>query len=203
MSTITVQCDCGQSFEFDVESLTPLVDPIACPSCGADGTDRANAAIAQQAAPKPTAAPGLRVATHSASAPARVQRTVPGQLSHEQAMHEARAKILWGDSPESVASFLRVHGFSREEAAEFVDDLYRERLSTVRGSGFANIIGGSLLIAIPIVFFAVSWFIVGRLYTRLFALTVVVGFVGLWMLIKGLHMVVSPKSQSGHSEEPD
>jgi hypothetical protein len=43
MVTIKIECDCGQRYEFDVEPVNGLMSaPVACPACGADGTDAAN-----------------------------------------------------------------------------------------------------------------------------------------------------------------
>ncbi len=43
MVEIKVQCDCGQRFKFDVEPLHgEMPFRVSCPSCGADGTPKAN-----------------------------------------------------------------------------------------------------------------------------------------------------------------
>lgn len=69
---IKVQCLCGTRFKFDVEThLGRMPQRVACPACGADGTDAANAFIAANlpAVPAPVLissppppAPGLRLA---------------------------------------------------------------------------------------------------------------------------------------------
>lgn len=45
---IEIQCNCGQRYAFDTEPVNGrLAAPVACPSCGADGTAAANSIIAQ------------------------------------------------------------------------------------------------------------------------------------------------------------
>jgi hypothetical protein len=45
---IEIQCGCGQRYAFDTEPVNGrLGAPVACPSCGADGTAAANSIIAQ------------------------------------------------------------------------------------------------------------------------------------------------------------
>jgi len=64
--SVKVQCSCGQRYEFEVEPVAGrMPTPVTCPSCGADGTDAANASIAQTlavraATPAWTAAPRRR-----------------------------------------------------------------------------------------------------------------------------------------------
>jgi len=45
---IAVQCSCGHLYEFEVEPIHGrMPNFVACPACGVDGTDAANASIAQ------------------------------------------------------------------------------------------------------------------------------------------------------------
>lgn len=46
MIELKVQCDCGQRYKFDVQPVNGRMPfPINCPSCGADGTEKANGLI--------------------------------------------------------------------------------------------------------------------------------------------------------------
>jgi hypothetical protein len=55
---VNVECPCGQPYEFDVEPENGRMPvTVSCPTCGADGTDLANAFLA-----KHVAAPGLSIA---------------------------------------------------------------------------------------------------------------------------------------------
>jgi hypothetical protein len=48
VTTVKIQCGCGQRYAFDVEEgARQISSPIACPSCGADGTAAADAFLAQ------------------------------------------------------------------------------------------------------------------------------------------------------------
>jgi hypothetical protein len=57
MIELKVQCDCGQKYKFDVDPINGQMPvPVACPVCGADGTEKANALL-QQIPPEPAAQP--------------------------------------------------------------------------------------------------------------------------------------------------
>jgi len=76
MIPIKIQCGCGQKYAFDVEPVNGrMTAAVACPVCGADGTEAANAAIAQALAAQPEAVPaaGVRLRTAPpAAAPAEL-----------------------------------------------------------------------------------------------------------------------------------
>jgi hypothetical protein len=66
---IRIECPCGQTYKFSVEPVNDLMPcPVACPACGADGTQLANqfirSAVAPAGIPIPppvTSASGLRI----------------------------------------------------------------------------------------------------------------------------------------------
>jgi hypothetical protein len=178
-----------------------------------DGTDAANAAVAQsvpQPQPEPTVLrpTSLRVAVPTGSeqtttfAPLarsvarRSALTLPGQVDRVQARHEARAKISWGDAPQSVIGYLRTQGFSREDASELVEELFQERTALMRRRGIMKIITGAALICLPFVTFFI-FMLMGIIFLKILAVTIMLGCWGLYMLIKGICMTVAPKSQSG------
>ena len=86
---IKIQCDCGQRFKFDVEPVNgrmPFV--VNCPTCGADGTEKANEVLRQipglaEAVEYPPAA----FATSSAG-PARVRRNQPAPAARATVVQE-------------------------------------------------------------------------------------------------------------------
>src|SRR5436305_15271866 len=48
MLPIKIQCGCGQKYAFDVEPINGQMPyTVACPVCGVDGTEAANAALTQ------------------------------------------------------------------------------------------------------------------------------------------------------------
>jgi hypothetical protein len=214
MVPIRIQCGCGQLYEFEIEPVDGRMPaPVACPTCGLDGTEAANACIAQTlATPQPTAAPAgpgpLRIAAHLSAThapvmapgtPATAGRYVPrlpGQIDRTQAEHEARAKILWGDPPKEVLKYLMGQGFPYPEAVEKVNEMYAERKATIRANGIKNIVIGSLLICVPIGTWI--WFMqIGVIYVRTFGFTIVVGIIGFWRLVKGIFMLAAPGTAEG------
>jgi len=120
----------------------------------------------------------------------------PYQVDRNQAEIEARAKISWGDPPQEVVKYLMIQGFSYEEAAPLVDAMYQERTATIRRTGIVRVVVGLGLMATPVI----AWFVMSSMPVfsyKLFALPVMAGACGIWMLIKGIFMIVSPTSESG------
>src|SRR3954468_12703041 len=69
---IKVLCPCGAKFRFEVEPVRGRMPaPVQCPTCGADATELANVAIAQQiaAAPPPVAIIAAPIQAPTASVP--------------------------------------------------------------------------------------------------------------------------------------
>ena len=214
MIPIKIHCACGQRYAFEVEPVNGQVaSPVACPACGADGSAAANAAIAQSApTPVPAAAPLPQASQPKAAPTLRVQPTVaaahaprrtthqPGQLDRPQAEIEARAKILWGDAPREVTSFLMGTGIPYAEAAAIVDALCQERAATLRGTGIKKIVLGIVMMAIPLVAFAI-FFSIGYIFVKTAITTVLIGLWGILTFIRGWVILVSPESQSGDVTE--
>ena len=229
MIPIKILCGCGQHYAFDVEPVHGRMPyAVACPACGVDGTNAANEIIQRSTSfVKSTAevgeVRGQRSEGAAASAPARARVRVvvdtpavirvsptptgrrrvtklPGEMDRSQAEHEARAKILWGDAPEEVVRFLMGQGIPVPEASAIVEELFQERTATLRRSGIAKMVGGGLLICVPIV----AWYIfnsLGYIYVKLFAFMVIAGFYGVWIGIKGAMMCFDPKAAEGDVAE--
>ena len=208
MITIKIQCGCGQRYAFDAEPVHGRMPyAVTCPLCGVDGTAAANEIIAQSM-PRDTAAPAappVRVAAaavapsvHLASARPSAPRVthLPGQMDRSQVKHEARAKILWGDEPPEVVRFLMGQGIPRPEASEIVDELFQERAAEIRGKGIVKLVGGGVLICVPIA----AWIIfnnIGFVLVKTFTLTIAAGLYGLWLVLRGAIMIFTPKSEAG------
>ena len=70
---VKIQCSCGQHYAFDVEPVAGRMPThVACPACGVDGTDAANASIAQTLA--------LRASTATAAPPVARRKLHPALL---------------------------------------------------------------------------------------------------------------------------
>ena len=207
MMPIKIECECGQHYAFEVEPVNgqmPL--QIACPTCGADGTATANESISRQLTPVATAIPSpapapMRLAV--AANPARTSHAPPlrpdprlGLVDREQAEHEARAKAMWGDSREQIISYLMIQGFSLQEASVLAQKLFQERTAAVRSNGIRKIFIGIGLICVPII--ALVIFLAMRVIPiKLFAVTIMIGLYGTYLLIRGILMAVAPKSEGG------
>lgn len=204
MMAIKIQCGCGQNYAFEVEPVSgQMPSAIACPSCGLDGTAAANAAIAQaQVQQQPAAATTQRTSLQLATAapaqptPRQTLTRLPGQVDAAQAEHEARAKILWGDSPRQVIGYLMSQGFSAPDANAMVEEMFTERTATIRANGVRKIVIGACLVCVPIG--SLLYFLAqGYIPIKLFAITVAVGLWGGWMVFQGIFMVAAPKMESG------
>ncbi len=217
MVPVKIQCGCGQKYAFEVDPVggeMPWV--VQCPVCGVDGTSAANMAIAQSLAAQPAmalagagsmrlsgappAAASYAPPAHEAPPPVRTPSSrptrLPGQLEPAQAEIEAKAKISWGDSPEDVTKFLMLHGFTVEDARALVNEMFEERAKHIRKNGITKIIVGTCMAFVPLV----AWIIflsMGFIPMKLFGLTIIIGLWGLGKVLKGIFMVVSPRTESG------
>ena len=207
MIPIKIQCGCGQRHAFEAETGVYLMpNAVACPVCGADGAAAANVIIARSLSAQSTVAatpvdePRVRVATPLPPVPgaARLRAAPPPALkiNHTQAQHEAKAKIFWGDPPEEVIKYLKVQGFSYEEASGLVQAMFQERAVTIRANGIRKIVIGTGLVAVPLVTFFI-FLSIGIIFMKLLALTIIVGLWGVWMLVNGIFMILAPKWERG------
>ena len=108
--------------------------------------------------------------------------------------------MLWGDSREQVVQFLRIQGFSQEDASALAEELFRERVATIRANGVRKIVVGSGLISVPIITFLI-FLSIGIFFMKVLALTVMAGLYGVWLVVKGSFMVLTPKSEAGDASE--
>jgi hypothetical protein len=220
MMSLKIQCGCGQKYAFDVEPANGAMPyTVACPVCGADGTPAANAAIAQAqpAAPVMAAAPLRATAPSFAAAPATplraaapaqagrvVSNSVPRrsaiaakEIDYTQVEAETRARVLWGDSREEAIKFAALQGLTMAEAAQLVDPMMAERYATIRKNGVMKIIFGAIMACVPIP----GWLYLAMIDIKLFAVTAMVGLYGGYQFLKGIMMVVSPKTEAGNVAE--
>jgi predicted phage tail protein len=89
-----------------------------------------------------------------------------------------------------------MQGFSHEEALDLVREMFLERAATVRANGVKKILTGIGLVAVPIVALII-FLIIGVTPLKIFAVTIMVGLWGLWMLLNGIIMFLAPKSERG------
>lgn len=117
-------------------------------------------------------------------------------MTHEEARIEARAKIIWGETRESVSLFLRARDYGEKETAALLAELDQERSATIRSSGIKKLTMGALLVLIPVIAY-LFFMTIGVIYIKIFAATLVAGGFGLWKMIGGLSMLLAPRSEKG------
>jgi len=135
-------------------------------------------------------------ATRATSTAPRTGVPPPGQFDPTQAEFEARAKILWGDPPEEVTTYLISHGIGYKEASGMVSAMFQERAATLRGIGIKKIVIGSALLAVPVVAYLI-FVRLGEILVETFLFTLIAGACGLWIFIGGWNLLLAPKSRSG------
>lgn len=181
---------------------------VACPVCGADGTAAADEAISQSLEPvgisatcgqvaglQLAARPVLRAATPSVRTSARPASSLP-KPDPGKIEAESRSKICWGDPPDDVVKFAMMQGLPREEAQELLQALLRERFGMLRGIGIRKIVTGVPLTCVPLASLLV-FHKIGILPLKLFAITVMVGLYGVFLLYRGCFMVFLPRFEDG------
>jgi hypothetical protein len=123
-------------------------------------------------------------------------------MSTDDLIVEARARIVWGDEPTSVGSFLTSNGMSVAEAAAKIKELTLEREAEIRKLGIRDVLIGAALIGAAGVFFC--WLFrashIPRVSVRSakgYGVLVLAAFYGLWRLVSGIVRLVRPKAERG------
>jgi hypothetical protein len=217
MVSVKIECPCGQHYAFDVEPVNGrMAAAVACPICGADGTEAANAILASKLPPpftRPPArkegvglfptAPPVKAVPEVEPQPhhqVRPQARILGLVDRDTAETEARAKISWGDSQDDVVKYLMLQGFSAPEAQALVKDLFKERLAALRIKGIRKIAVGCLAMCAPIFAWGAMAHI-GIISAKLLGASILVALWGIWELLNGIVMLVAPKMESGDLAE--
>lgn len=118
------------------------------------------------------------------------------QKTQEQAQHEARAKVFWGDPPEEVIKYLQMQSISYDDACVMVDAMFAEREKAIRSRGVRKICLGVTLMFVPVIVYLILAHI-GYVDFKLLGMAVVVGIAGAWFCLKGTFMLVSPQTEVG------
>jgi hypothetical protein len=121
-------------------------------------------------------------------------------MNTEKILIQARAKIIWGDSAQSVRDYLIANGLSEEEAEHIIAELNAERHKEIRKAGIKKILIGSVLILVAAIYFlAIFDGGTSRIGRRSAAAPVVCAFgglYGLWKLIDGIFYLLRPQSET-------
>jgi hypothetical protein len=124
---IKIECTCGQHYSFDVEPVNGRLPwPVACPTCGADGTEVANEAITLTLAAEPEVAVAAPVAQ---AAPMAVATHPGGSLRVATASHAPAAAA----AAPAAAPSLRVSGAAHSAAAPSETISYRPKPGRLPG----------------------------------------------------------------------
>ncbi|HZI32633.1 MAG TPA: hypothetical protein VFF11_09835 [Candidatus Binatia bacterium] len=120
---------------------------------------------------------------------------------------EARARIIWGDSPASVRDYVIANGIPAPEAEARIKEFNTERDVEIRKMGIRRVlIGAGLLLMAGIVLYAVissydKGSSVGHISSRgdgtAFGMALLAAFYGFWKLLNGICDLVRPKSEEG------
>src|SRR5579859_7630117 len=95
----------------------------------------------------------------------------------ESVASEARAKIIWGASPDTVLKFLKSNNVEEKDALALIEEVLTERAQVVRSEGVMKIWTGALLVMVPVSYFLIAM-LVGFLLVKLFVGLILVGLYG-------------------------
>ncbi len=121
----------------------------------------------------------------------------------DRIMTDARARIIWGESPKSVRDFLVSNGVSVDAADTKVLEFELERNRELRRIGLRNVLVGGVLTAAASIALYLSSSIASATsgIVRALAVVLLAGLYGCWKLIKGLVYLLHPQSE--HKSIPD
>jgi len=180
-------------------SASPQLDgaSVAPPPIPVTTKPRLTVGLHHQPATAPEVPPQAAMAASSLAPHGRpTANKSPFEVDPAKVEAEARSKMMWGDAYEDVVKFLRMQGLGLPEASAMANSLLKERVKALRGIGVQKIFTGIGLMCVPVVAF--FYFLkLGVFPIKLFAMTVAVGLYGAWRFLKGMFMVLAPKSEAG------
>jgi len=119
-----------------------------------------------------------------------------GQVDRERAEVEARAKVFWGDDRKEVIKFLMMNGHDVHEATALVQEMRKERASSIQSKGIRKTFTGIGMMCVPVVYFG-ACLMIGYISLMLLGLTGAVALWGAWRTLDGLLMFFNPGSETG------
>ena len=118
------------------------------------------------------------------------------QAIPEPIVVDARAKIVWGESPEKVLAFLQSKSVGDKDAFELIEELQKERAASIRADGIKKTWIGVLFVLAPVAYYFASM-LIGYWSMKFFAALIVLGAVGLVKITNGLSMILRPRAITG------
>ena len=129
-------------------------------------------------------------------------------MTADQAITEARARIIWGEASSSVRGFLVSNGIPDAAADTKIREFIAERSAEIRRLGIRSIfIGVTLVVASGclVAYWVAAYgasILIGWQFTRAaFTILVLIGLYGVWKLLRGVIYLVTPQSE--HKSIPD
>ncbi|HSI09506.1 MAG: hypothetical protein ACAH89_07165 [Rariglobus sp.] len=111
-------------------------------------------------------------------------------------IRNARAKIMWGESRQSVLEYLQQNEIGDKDAIGYIDALFQARAADIRKTGIKKIVIGIFFVALLLAYLAISMFI-GAIEIKLLAMTGISALAGTWKIIEGISYILKPGSESG------
>lgn len=129
-------------------------------------------------------------------------------MEPDKLIWEARARIIWGDSLESVRQFLISKGISSTVADLKIKGFILEKKAGLRRDGIREILGGATLLAasggvllwVVVRGLLISWF---AYFPTSAGILVCIGIYGVWKLIKGVISLVESATGRKRKEPAD
>lgn len=110
-------------------------------------------------------------------------------------IQDAESRIIWGEAPEDVKSYLRENGDLGDAQIEgLIKSFIADRNAHARAEAVKKIVVGSLLLSVPVAYLAFS-FLIGVVATKILALTCIPGIYGLIKFSDGLILILRPSSK--------
>ncbi|HVU27909.1 MAG TPA: J domain-containing protein [Verrucomicrobiae bacterium] len=130
-------------------------------------------------------------------------------MKPDKLIWEARARIIWGESPSSVRNFLISNGISEMDADAKIGEFIFEKNAELKNDAVKEIFSGTILLIASGGVLLWIIFAGGLEHTYFFAriasILVFIGLYGVWKLINGLISLVQAqfKYQSSDNKQSD
>ncbi len=118
----------------------------------------------------------------------------------QEAVIEARASIIWGESTEEAADALRAKGFKEAQIKLIIGTCLKERALEIRRLGLRDVmIGAGLLLLAAAVFVGAYWldFRATRALHKLFGVGLLLAGYGGWRCVRGAERLMDGARTSG------
>lgn len=118
----------------------------------------------------------------------------------EALARDARARVIWGDPPETVIRWLADHGVPEAEARDIVRGARMERGREIRLMGLRDAGIGLLLLALGVAIALYIWNGGGRMSPRrseTFAGGCIAAAIGFWRTLRGIERILEGAAAQG------